>query len=76
MDILSKKMTNTTSTNVTSTSSVTCHSKKVNYKIDLIAIFFSMEMNIYTTNIKTTVIWHHDYYGCQGYKKKITKRKN
>ena len=40
-------------------------------------IFFSMEMNIYTINIKTTVTWRHDYYGCQGYKKKvITKRKN
>ena len=37
-----------------------------------------MEMNIYTLNIKTTVTWHHDFYGCQGYKKKkvITKRKN
>ena len=31
--------------------------------------FFSMEMNIYTINTKTTVTWHHDYYGCQGYKK-------
>ena len=31
--------------------------------------FFSMEMNICTINIKTTVTWHHDYYGCQGYKK-------
>ena len=32
--------------------------------------FFSMEMNIYTLNIKTTATWHHDFYGCQGYKKK------
>ena len=32
--------------------------------------FFLMEMNIYIINIKTTVTWHHDYYGCQGYKKK------
>ena len=32
----------------------------------------SMEMNIYTINIKTTVTWHHDYYGCQGYKKSKT----
>ena len=31
--------------------------------------FFSMEMNIYAINIKTTVTWHHDYYVCQGYKK-------
>ena len=39
--------------------------------------FFSMEMIIYTLNIKTTVTWHRDFYGCQGYKKKvITKRKN
>ena len=30
-------------------------------------------MNIYTIKIKTTVIWHHDYYGCQGYKKVIIK---
>ena len=30
---------------------------------------FSMVTNIYTINIKTTVTWHHDYYGCQGYKK-------
>ena len=29
---------------------------------------FSMEMNVYTLNIKTTVTWHHDFYGCQGYK--------
>ena len=41
-----------------------------------------MEMNIYKLNIKTTVTWHHDFYGYQGYKKKkkkkklITKRKN
>ena len=46
-----------------------------------------MEMIIYTLNIKTLVIWHRDFYGCQGYKpsppqKKtkqnnvITKRKN
>ena len=33
------------------------------------ACFFSMEMNVYTINIKTTVTWHHDYYVCQGYKK-------
>ena len=32
--------------------------------------FFSIEMNIYTTNVKTTVTWYRDYYGCQGYKKK------
>ena len=32
-------------------------------------IFFSMEMNIYTINIKTTVTWHRHYYGCHGYKK-------
>ena len=39
--------------------------------------FFSMEMNIYTIKIKTTVTWHHDYYGRQGYKKKKKiKRKN
>ena len=39
--------------------------------------FFSMELIIYTLNIKTTVTWHRDFYGCQGYKKKvITKRKN
>ena len=24
-----------------------------------------MEMHTYTINIKTTVTWHHDYYGCQ-----------
>ena len=24
-------------------------------------VFFSMEMNIYTINIKTKVTWHHDY---------------
>ena len=36
-----------------------------------------MEMKIYTLNIKTTVTWHHDFYGYQGYKKKvITRRKN
>ena len=29
--------------------------------------FFSFE--IYTINMKTTVIWHHDNYGCQRYKK-------
>ena len=39
----------------------------------LLEIFFSIEMNIYTIKIKTTVIWHHDYYGCQGYKKVIIK---
>ena len=33
-------------------------------------IFFSMEMNIYTLNIKKTVTWHHDFHGCQGYKRK------
>ena len=27
-----------------------------------------MEMNIYTTNIKTAVTWHHDY-GYRGLKK-------
>ena len=32
--------------------------------------FFSMEINIYTLNIKTTVTWHHDFYGSQGYKQK------
>ena len=32
--------------------------------------FFSMEMNIYTLNIKTIVTWQHEFYGCQGYKKK------
>ena len=26
-------------------------------------------------NIKT-VTWHHEYYGCQEYKKVITKREN
>ena len=30
-------------------------------------------MNIYTIKIKTTVTWHHDYYGSQGYKKVIIK---
>ena len=40
-------------------------------------ICFSMEMIIYTLNIKATVTWYLDFYGCQGYKKKvITKRKN
>ena len=41
-------------------------------------IFFSMEMIIYTLNIKTTVTWHRGFYGCQGYKKKnvIIKRKS
>ena len=29
--------------------------------------FFSMELIIYTLNIKTTVTWHRDFYGCQGY---------
>ena len=40
--------------------------------------FFSMEMIIYTLNIKTTVTWHRGFYGCQGYKKKnvIIKRKS
>ena len=40
--------------------------------------FFSMELIIYTLNIKTTVTWHRDFYGCQGYKEKnvITKRKS
>ena len=45
--------------------------RKVN-KVGLVSnvsFFFPMEMNIYTTDIKTTVTWHHDYYGCQGYKK-------
>ena len=32
-------------------------------------MFFSIEMKINTINIKTTVTWHHDYYGCQRYKK-------
>ena len=32
-------------------------------------ILFSMEINIYTVNIKTKFTWHHDYYRCQGYKK-------
>ena len=32
-------------------------------------IFFSMEMNIYTINTKTTITQNHDYYGWQGYKK-------
>ena len=41
-----------------------------NYKALATIFFFSMEMNIYTLNIKTTVTWHHDFYGCQGYKKK------
>ena len=40
------------------------------YRSCKINLFFSMEMNIYTLNIKTTVTWHHDFYGCQGYKKK------
>ena len=36
-----------------------------------------MEMIIYTLNIKTTVTWHRDFYGCQGYKKNVrTKREN
>ena len=43
MDIVSKKMTNTTSTNVTSTSSVTCHSEKVNYKIGCYFFFYVNE---------------------------------
>ena len=38
--------------------------------------FFSMEMNIYIIKIKTTATWYHDYYGCQGYKKVIARRKN
>ena len=39
--------------------------------------FFSIEMIIYTLNIKTIVTWHRDFYGCYRYKKKdITKRKH
>ena len=39
--------------------------------------FFFYGNEHYTLNIKTTVTWHHDFYGCQGHKKKvITKRKN
>ena len=34
MDIVSTKMTKTIATNVTSTSSINCHSNKVRYKID------------------------------------------
>ena len=34
MDIVSMKTTNTIATNVTSTASINCHSKKVRYKID------------------------------------------
>ena len=36
----------------------------------LFFFFFFMEIHIYTLNIKTTVTWHNDFYGCQGYKKK------
>ena len=44
----------------------------------ILKFFFSMEVVIYTLNIKTTVTWHRDFYGCQGYKEKnvITKRKS
>ena len=34
IDVVSTKMTNTIARNVTSTSSINCHSKKVRYKID------------------------------------------
>ena len=34
MNIVSKKMTNTIATNATSTVSISCHNKKVRYKID------------------------------------------
>ena len=31
--------------------------------------FFFYGNEHYTLNIKSTVTWHHDFYGCQGYKK-------
>ena len=34
-------------------------------------LFFSMEMRIYRINIRTTVTWHHNCYGCQEYKNSL-----
>ena len=48
------------------------------FKVVFIYLFIFFYGNEhYTLNIKSTVTWHHDFYGCQGYRKKVrTKRKN
>ena len=49
---------------------VCCDCMQCMHAMYIYYVFFSMEMNIYTINIKTMVTWHHDYYECQGYKRK------
>ena len=38
--------------------------------------FFYGNEHLHTLNIKTTVTWYHDLYGCQGYKNNKQKKSN
>ena len=58
MDILSTKMTNTISTNVTSTASINCHSKKTRYKIHCY-IFHTALLVIILLLIITIICYHY-----------------
>ena len=58
MDIVSTKMTNTTSANVMSTALINCHNKKVRYKIDCY-ILHTVLLQIILLLIITFIYYHY-----------------